>query len=55
MKFCTQQQILNWMNVTLRLFICIGGSHVTPTDHTYRHWFVQHSSVEKRFQTGTEY
>jgi len=36
MKCCTQQQILNWMNVTLRLF-------------------VQHSSVEKRFQTGTEY
>jgi len=29
MKFCTQQHILNWMNVTLRLFqmkSCIGQS-----------------------------
>jgi len=25
MKFCTQQQISNWMNVTLRLFICLWG------------------------------
>jgi len=64
MNFCTQQQVLN---ITLRLFICLVRSDVNPTDRTCRHWFcdnvkkyqifgfVQHSSVENQFQSGTDY